>query len=80
MCATVPAVYKIAEVYADAAKHYPKNQEILTHLFMAYVRVADCQKQQQTAALLCKAFPHNGPYHCWRIMSVLLQVCTFFRV
>lgn len=67
-------VQKIAAVYADAAKHYPKNQEILTHLFMAYVRVGNCQRQQQTAGQLCKAFPLNGPYQCWRVMSVLMQV------
>ena len=38
---------KIVELYAAAAEHYPKNAEILTHLFMSYVRVGDCQKQQQ---------------------------------
>ncbi len=65
---------KIAELYADAAKHYPKNQEILTHLFMAYVRVGDTAKQQQVAAKLCKFFPNNGPYQCWRVMSVMIQV------
>jgi len=38
---------KIVELYAAAAEHYPKNAEILTHLFMSYVRVGDYQKQQQ---------------------------------
>ena len=28
----------------------------------------------QTAASLHKAFPTNGPYYCWRIMSILMQV------
>ena len=65
---------KIAEMYADAAAHYPKNQEILTHLFMAYVRVGDYQKQQHTAIQLHKAFPESGPYYCWRVMSILMQV------
>ena len=69
-------VKKITELYADAAKHYPKNQEILTHLFMAYVRIGDYQKQQQTAAALHKNFPQSGPYYCWRVMSVLMQVCS----
>ena len=69
-------VKRITELYADAAKHYPKNQEILTHLFMAYVRVGDYQRQQQTAAALHKTFPESGPYYCWRVMSVLMQVCT----
>ena len=65
---------KIAALYADAAVHYPKNQEILTHLFMAYVRLGDYQKQQQTAIQLHKAFPKSGPYYCWRVMSILMQV------
>ena len=72
---SLPIVKRITELYADAAKHYPKNQEILTHLFMAYVRVGDYQRQQQTAAALHKTFPESGPYYCWRVMSVLMQVC-----
>lgn len=40
---------------------------------MAYVRVGDYQKQQQTAAALHKTFPESGPYYCWRVMSVLMQ-------
>lgn len=70
----VCADLKIADLYTDAAKHYPKNQEILTHLFMAYVRVGDTAKQQQVAGKLCKTFPTNGPYQCWRVMSVMTQV------
>ena len=65
---------KIVEMYSDAASHYPKNQEILTHLFMAYVRVGDYQKQQHTAIQLHKVFPESGPYYCWRVMSILMQV------
>ena len=41
---------------------------------MAYVRIGDYQKQQQTAALLHKNFPQSGPYYCWRVMSILMQV------
>lgn len=70
---------KIAEIYADAAEHYPKNQEILTHLFMACVRIGDYQRQQHTAIQLHKAFPQNGPYYCWRIMSILMQVAKGLR-
>ena len=70
----IPSDAKIAELYADAASHYPKNQEILTHLFMAYVRIGDYQKQQHTAIQLHKAFPQSGPYYCWRVMSILMQV------
>lgn len=67
-------VLKIAQMYADAAVHYPKNQEILTHLFMAYVRIGEYQKQQHAAIQLHKAFPDSGPYYCWRVMSILMQV------
>ena len=38
---------KMVELYESAAKGYPNNEEILTQLFMAYVRVGDYQKQQQ---------------------------------
>ena len=38
---------KIVELYESAVKNYPTNEEFLTQLFMAYVRVGDCAKQQQ---------------------------------
>ena len=38
---------KIVELYESAVKSYPTNEEFLTQLFMAYVRVGDCAKQQQ---------------------------------
>lgn len=72
--------HKIAEMYADAAIHYPKNQEILTHLFMGYVRIGDYKKQQHTAIQLHKAFPESGPYYCWRVMSILMQVVEGRRI
>ena len=37
----------MVELYEGAARMYPNNEEILTQLFMAYVRVGDYQKQQQ---------------------------------
>lgn len=40
-------VEKVCEIYAAAAKAVPHSEEILTHLFMAYVRVGDYQRQQQ---------------------------------
>lgn len=70
----LPADLRIAQMYADVAEHYPKNQEILTHLFMAYVRIGEYQKQQHTAVQLHKLFPDSGPYYCWRVMSILMQV------
>ena len=38
---------KVVELYSAAAAKYPTNGEILTQLFMAYVRIGDYQKQQQ---------------------------------
>ena len=46
----VPAVEKVCEIYAAAAKAMPQSEEILTHLFMAYVRVGDYQRQQQVGS------------------------------
>ena len=45
------AVEKVCEIYAAAAKAAPHSEEILTHLFMAYVRVGDYQRQQQVGEL-----------------------------
>ena len=40
-------------------KKKPKNDELLSHLFMAYVRTEDYNKQQQTALVLHKVVPSN---------------------
>lgn len=34
-------------LYEAAAKKHPSNEEILTHLYMSYVRVDDYQQQQK---------------------------------
>ena len=38
---------KMVLLYESAAKSYPNNEDILTHLYMAYVRVDEYQKQQK---------------------------------
>ncbi|XP_034949721.1 N-alpha-acetyltransferase 25, NatB auxiliary subunit [Chelonus insularis] len=63
---------KIREVYEAAAKADPNNEELLTHLFMSYVRLGDFKKQQQTALALYKLKPKN-PYYFWAVMSVVMQ-------
>ena len=68
-------VGKIAETYELALRKEPQNEELLSHLFMAYVRMSDYQKQQQTALKLYKIKPKN-PYYFWSVMSLYLQVCT----
>lgn len=34
-------------IYEMALKQNPKNEELYSHLFMAYVRIGDYKKQQQ---------------------------------
>ncbi|XP_066597306.1 N-alpha-acetyltransferase 25, NatB auxiliary subunit [Prorops nasuta] len=63
---------KISEVYEAAAKADPNNEEVLTHLFMSYVRLGDYKKQQQAALSLYKLKPKN-PYYFWAVMSVVMQ-------
>ncbi|KAK0171898.1 hypothetical protein PV328_005290 [Microctonus aethiopoides] len=63
---------KIREVYEAAAKADPNNEELLSHLFMSYVRLGDFKKQQQTALALYKLKPKN-PYYFWAVMSVVMQ-------
>ncbi|PSN43752.1 hypothetical protein C0J52_06409 [Blattella germanica] len=63
---------RICEIYEAATKKEPNNEELLTHLFMSYVRVADYKKQQQTAMALYKLKPKN-PYYFWAVMSVVMQ-------
>lgn len=62
----------ICNLYAAASKKDPNNEELLTHLFMAYVRIADYQKQHLTALALYKLKPKN-PYYFWAVMSVVMQ-------
>ncbi|XP_046415416.1 N-alpha-acetyltransferase 25, NatB auxiliary subunit [Neodiprion fabricii] len=63
---------KISELYEAAVKADPTNEELLTHLFMSYVRLCDFKKQQQTAVALYKLKPKN-PYYFWAVMSVVMQ-------
>lgn len=63
---------KICLVYHNAAKKQPGNDEILSQLFMAHVRVNDFKSQQTVALQLYKAKPKN-PYYFWAVMSIVLQ-------
>ena len=40
----------LADMYENAHKRQPDSEEILNSLFMAYVRLGMCQKQQQVHA------------------------------
>lgn len=63
---------KISELYEAAAKADPTNEELLTHLFMSYVRLGDFKKQQHSALALYKLVPKN-PYYFWAVMSIVMQ-------
>lgn len=60
-------------MYEDALLQDPTNEEWLSSLFMAYVRICDYKKQQQTALALHKVKPNN-PYYFWAVMSIVMQV------
>ena len=64
----------IADMYENAHKARPENEEILSLLFMAYVRLGDYKKQQQTAMTLHRMRPNKNPYYFWAIMSIVMQV------
>ena len=64
---------KVPEIYDAAVKKKPKNDELLSHLFMVYVRTEDYKKQQQTVLALHKVVSSN-PYYSWAVMSIVMQV------
>lgn len=41
------AAEMIPGIYEMALKQNPQNEELYSHLFMAYVRIGDYKKQQQ---------------------------------
>ncbi|CAG2164368.1 unnamed protein product [Oppiella nova] len=65
----------IADAYEKALKKEPKNEELHSHLFMAYVRLSDYKKQQLAAINLYRLKPKN-PYYFWAVMSVLMQAIS----
>ncbi|KAK2193508.1 hypothetical protein NP493_12g11037 [Ridgeia piscesae] len=63
----------IADMYENAHKVKPDSEEILSSLFMSYVRLSDYKKQQQTAMRLHRLRPAKNPYYFWAIMSIVMQ-------
>ncbi|KAG0712761.1 N-alpha-acetyltransferase 25, NatB auxiliary subunit [Chionoecetes opilio] len=63
---------QICRVYENAVKGEPGNEELLSHLFMSYVRVGDYKNQHQAAMKLYKLKPKN-PYYFWAVMSHVMQ-------
>lgn len=58
-------------------KKSPTNEELFSHLFMAYVRLGDYKKQQTVAMNLYKLKSKN-PYYFWAVMSLYMQVSPIF--
>merc|ERR1712050_651414 len=63
----------VAEIYENAHKLKPECEDLLSALFMAYVRVGNYQKQQRTAMALHKLRPEKNPYYFWALMSIVMQ-------
>ncbi|CAK1589904.1 unnamed protein product, partial [Parnassius mnemosyne] len=63
---------KVCALYEAAVKSEPNSEELHSHLFMSYVRVADYRAQQRAAMALYKLAPKN-PYYFWAVMSIVLQ-------
>ena len=66
---------RICLMYERATKKDPTNEELLSHLFMSYVRQSLYKKQHQAAMQLYKAKPKN-PYYFWAVMSLVLQAVS----
>ncbi|ORX87429.1 TPR-like protein [Basidiobolus meristosporus CBS 931.73] len=62
----------MVDLYGNASKMLPNNEELANHWFMAMVRANDFKGQQQAALKLHKTFKHNK-YLFWAIMSLVLQ-------
>lgn len=69
---------QIASLYEAAARHQPNNEDILSCLFMAHVRLGNYQQQQRTAMMLHKIRPNKNPYYFWAVMSIVMQVSGQF--
>ena len=65
---------KICTMYEKATSR-EQSEELLSHLFMSYVRMGYYKKQQQAAMQLYKVKPKN-PYYFWAVMSIVLQATT----
>ncbi|EEC10304.1 hypothetical protein IscW_ISCW007346 [Ixodes scapularis] len=62
----------IVEAYERASQKEPQNEELLTHLFMGYVRLGQA-KQQRHAALALHRLRHKNPYYFWAVMSLVVE-------
>jgi len=67
-------VSKIVDIYEAALKRKPNDLDIMSHLFMAYVRVFNFKRQKEVAMQMYKNFPiKKRLYSFWAIMSLFMQ-------
>ena len=60
-------------MFEGANKVKPGSEEVLSHLFMSYVRTSDYKKQKDVALQLFK-INEQTPFYLWAVMSVVMQV------
>ncbi|XP_058128733.1 phagocyte signaling-impaired protein [Anopheles ziemanni] len=63
---------KICTLFSNAVRQVPGSEELLSQLFIAYMRVDDFKAQQSVALQLYKLRPRNS-YYFWAVMSIVLQ-------
>uniref|UniRef100_A0AAG5CYU9 Phagocyte signaling-impaired protein n=1 Tax=Anopheles atroparvus TaxID=41427 RepID=A0AAG5CYU9_ANOAO len=63
---------KICTLFSNAVRQVPGSEDLLSQLFIAYMRVDDFKAQQSVALQLYKLRPRNS-YYFWAVMSVVLQ-------
>lgn len=67
-------VGKIVDLYEEASRRKPQDPEIMSHLFMAHVRVFNFKRQKEIALQMLKNFPQKERlYSIWAIMSSVMQ-------
>ena len=70
---------EMEQLYMKAVTKHPKNEDLLSCLFMAHVRTDNFKMQQQRALQLNKltSLPNSSnthkPYYFWAVMSLVLQ-------
>lgn len=66
------SVGRICQIYQNAVDRDGGSEELLTQLYMSYVRVNEFAAQQRVAMQLFKMKQKN-PYYCWAVMSCFLR-------
>ena len=68
----------IITMFEGANSMKPSSEDVLSHLFMSYVRTSDYKKQKDVALQLYK-LNEQTPSYLWAVMSVVMQVSAQVR-